>query len=459
MSRTELIERVGKLVPTERAGSRAEQRVLLLLWALGQAVQGQSRLQPWHVVAPQLTKLLDEFTNAENPEQEAAATFLALQKDGLWEVSDADGRPTVKSLNAVNPLAGMAESDHLLVLAERGLAAELAALLILRFFNPLPDALLSATGLAELMAGRVTDWLEPSVGDRFEKREAIFNRYGGQKVAGIGALRDGILNCFSKDNGPYRDGRIEGTDWIAYVGDGQVGDQTLTFGNKQLAGHQDALRPLRFWHKPVDGQFTFESWVVVAQWRQQWGRDRNGDRRKEFVWVLAPVPSPLRDEWPTELVAILEAERGVLHDDAEDVVPPDVMGSELTPAQKYRSLCRAARTTTERRRGQRTSLSLVERQLRSTAARAAVILRSQGTCENPDCLGHSSELTEKGEPILEVDHVNGLARSGEDEPEFMIALCPNCHALKTRGANRHELTRKLRARAKQVHAAFVAGVS
>ncbi|WP_345699882.1 HNH endonuclease signature motif containing protein [Kitasatospora terrestris] len=447
---------MGKLKPAERAGSTAQHRALLLLWTLGQATQGQSRLQPWQVIEPQLTELIKHFSDPADPQQVAAATFLALSQDRLWEVSGPAARPLVESLNATNPLAGMAEDDHLLLLNERGLAAELAALLILRFFNPLPETLLSATGLDQLMAGRVTAWLRPSVGDQFENRKAIASWFGGQDVAGIVQLRDGVLSCFSKDDGPYRDGRIEGTNWISYIGNGRDGDQKLTLGNKLLSTYQKSQRAFRFWHKPVNGPFNFESWAVVVQQRLQWGHDQNGNRRKEYVWVLAPVPSPLRDHWPPELIEILESERGVVHDDA-DFVPLDLMDQQLTEAQKYRSLCSAARRTAERREGQGSStLTTVERQLRSAAARQAVILRSQGACENPDCRGHWSERTATGAPILEVDHVNGLARTGQDEPEFMIALCPNCHALKTRGANQHALTQTLRTRAKELHAAFVA---
>ena len=38
-----------------------------------------------------------------------------------------------------------------------------------------------------------------------------------------------------------------------------------------------------------------------------------------------------------------------------------------------------------------------------------------------------------GDPVLEVDHIHDLALGGPDDPAQMIALCPNCHAVKTRG--------------------------
>jgi 5-methylcytosine-specific restriction enzyme A len=86
-------------------------------------------------------------------------------------------------------------------------------------------------------------------------------------------------------------------------------------------------------------------------------------------------------------------------------------------------------------RAERTTSDLV----RSRDARRAVLLRSGGRCENPRCAGDVQDRTVRGEPILEVDHVQDLALGGPDDPAQMIALCPNCHATKTRGRTREEL--------------------
>lgn len=70
---------------------------------------------------------------------------------------------------------------------------------------------------------------------------------------------------------------------------------------------------------------------------------------------------------------------------------------------------------------------------RSSLVRKAVLLRSSGQCENHACSGMPSDTTRAGEPILEVDHIVDLGLGGTDHPENAIALCPNCHAMKTRG--------------------------
>jgi 5-methylcytosine-specific restriction protein A len=86
-------------------------------------------------------------------------------------------------------------------------------------------------------------------------------------------------------------------------------------------------------------------------------------------------------------------------------------------------------------RAERITTSLI----RSKDARRAVLLRSRGRCENPCCAGDVQDRTDRGEPILEIDHVHDLALGGADHPAQMIALCPNCHAVKTRGRSREGL--------------------
>ena len=67
------------------------------------------------------------------------------------------------------------------------------------------------------------------------------------------------------------------------------------------------------------------------------------------------------------------------------------------------------------------------------------------------CTGDIKDRTDSGAPILEIDHIHDLALGGDDDPLQMIALCPNCHATKTRGTRRAELTPILLATARARH--------
>jgi 5-methylcytosine-specific restriction protein A len=124
-------------------------------------------------------------------------------------------------------------------------------------------------------------------------------------------------------------------------------------------------------------------------------------------------------------------------------------------AAEYRRLCARADvfwTGRDTTRVNRTSNDPV----RSADARRAVLLRSEGRCENPRCTGDIADLTDNGDPILEIDHIEDLAQGGPDNPVQMIALCPNCHAIKTRGRTREQLLGLLFAAAKQRHNALTA---
>ncbi|MEV6250561.1 HNH endonuclease signature motif containing protein [Streptomyces sp. NPDC051742] len=110
------------------------------------------------------------------------------------------------------------------------------------------------------------------------------------------------------------------------------------------------------------------------------------------------------------------------------------------PRSRYRELvARIERKEIPGQRAQRTSSV----PLRRESAKEAVLDRCGGLCENPGCSGTPRDVTDAGKPILEVDHVRPIAEGGRDHPEQMVALCPNCHAVKTRGSTRHELQQTL----------------
>ncbi len=114
----------------------------------------------------------------------------------------------------------------------------------------------------------------------------------------------------------------------------------------------------------------------------------------------------------------------------------------VVAAAQYEKWC-AAVERREAREGLRDGVRYRERTVRdpvrSGLARQAVLARCDGRCENPGCQGQPDDVTDRGKPLLEVDHVVELAAGGRDHPSRMVALCPNCHAVKTRGRTRHRL--------------------
>ena len=164
------------------------------------------------------------------------------------------------------------------------------------------------------------------------------------------------------------------------------------------------------------------------------------EARAAAVRVL--VDTYFLDADPTELLA----ELGLLAPAAAS--PAEASFAVLSAA--YKHLCSRADVFWRNRdtvRAQRTTSDPI----RSREARRAVLLRSGGRCENPRCAGDVQDRTDRGEPILEIDHIYDLALGGPDDPAQMIALCPNCHAIKTRGRARDELRPVLLEAARQKH--------
>ncbi|MEU6688147.1 HNH endonuclease signature motif containing protein [Streptomyces sp. NPDC046832] len=124
----------------------------------------------------------------------------------------------------------------------------------------------------------------------------------------------------------------------------------------------------------------------------------------------------------------------------------------LLTAAEYERGCTFVEEREAQTRGRRRT-GTTHRPIRSRTARYLVLSRSRGRCENPDCTGQPADVTDDDHPILEVDHVVDLTRGGRDHPSQMVALCPNCHAVKTRGRTREALRETLLRVAAERHAA------
>ena len=86
---------------------------------------------------------------------------------------------------------------------------------------------------------------------------------------------------------------------------------------------------------------------------------------------------------------------------------------------------------------------------RNPKIRAAVLQMAAGRCERCDQLGF---LTVSGTCYLETHHIVGVAESGPDSIDNVIAVCPNCHRQAHFAANRvqveNEFMRAIRRRRK-----------
>ncbi|MCO5968922.1 HNH endonuclease signature motif containing protein [Actinoallomurus soli] len=188
----------------------------------------------------------------------------------------------------------------------------------------------------------------------------------------------------------------------------------------------------------------------------------------EFVYALARRSGPARvrmidaiaarffDDFDESglLTAVGLYDEGVAADEA----PPRGSSDQETARGRspeaarsdYARLCELVARRETRTHGQRRT-RIAGDPIRIGVARRAVLLRSEGRCENPGCAKPAPDRNDRGEPLLEVDHVEQLADGGRDHPVQMIALCPDCHRVKTHGQSRHQLIPVLTQRARELH--------
>jgi 5-methylcytosine-specific restriction protein A len=274
----------------------------------------------------------------------------------------------------------------------------------------------------------------PRLGASFRDRTAIYDVYGGNKQAGIIRLPgDEFVSVFSDAEGPYADDPPTLAEPFGYRGEGLVGPHRVTVGgNALLEGARLSASPVRFWYRPRGEPFTFLTWVVALGRAWIVGIGGDGEPRPELEWQLEAVAGPTQAEWPPQVRESLG--------EANETVEDDPYVPEARPDATYAELVDRVEG-----RGQHRKPTGVMRTdyARSAAARRAALLRSHGQCESPSCTGMPAESNRRGEPILDVDHIKDLALGGDDHPRNMAALCPNCHACKTRGANAARWRREL----------------
>ncbi|WP_148311429.1 HNH endonuclease signature motif containing protein [Amycolatopsis japonica] len=306
---------------------------------------------------------------------------------------------------------------------------------------------LSRLGFASSTTTRV--W-PPLLGAEYSNRTAIRNAFGGNGVAGITTfLGGGALNIFSDEEGPYADEPPDALNPFEYRGEGREGNQKLLRGNLALDTARRNLEAVRYWYRPAGGTFKFTTWVAILSRTQVWSPDNNKKLRLEYAFQVMAVPGPELATWPDRVRKLID------DGDIKDTPPPQPPAKNATSSQRkktYQDYLRLIDKSSKAGRGGRKP-SKGTRNLypRSRAVRDAVLVRADGDCENDRCTGMPFDTAPGGKAILEVDHVDDLALSGLDHPSVMIALCPNCHAAKTRGANRAAIKRRFRDRAAELH--------
>jgi 5-methylcytosine-specific restriction protein A len=245
------------------------------------------------------------------------------------------------------------------------------------------------------------------IGAVYHRKTDIHGPFSGQAQGGVSTPADHpFVFLFTGDSGEaygYQDGfQLDGLFW--YTGEGQVGDMELARGNAAIAYHRDRGRSLLVFEYVERGKVRFVGEAECLGWHEEIRPDRNGTPRKALVFHLAFEAA---NDGPPPANPDPRAPAG-----------DEINLSHATKAQLRRiALASASESATLQERTRLVAL-------RSQAIKLYALRRAGGKCEG--CDSPAPFQTRKG-PYLEVHHLLRLADGGPDHPEWVIALCPNCH--------------------------------
>jgi 5-methylcytosine-specific restriction protein A len=262
------------------------------------------------------------------------------------------------------------------------------------------------------------DSLEFDVGETYNRKK-IHEQLGGNRYSGIAPCADyPLVLLFTGGAGEehgYKD-EFRG-DTFLYTGEGQVGDMEMTGGNEAIRRHQENGDELHLFEN------TDEAWQVVYVGQYEyadhfWERlpDTEGNMRDGVRFKLEPAGGSSVDLDTSNLDSLSNDE---LYERAK------VAGSPQTTAETTSSSTSSSRTTYSRS-------EVVKRYARRVA---------DGVCQG--CGEEAPFLNENGEPFLEVHHLYRRSDGGADDPDNVIALCPNCHRRVHYGQDGEEFNQEL----------------
>jgi 5-methylcytosine-specific restriction protein A len=245
------------------------------------------------------------------------------------------------------------------------------------------------------------------------KRSDLHKSYEGQRQGGISTpSRHNFILLFTGEQGKqygYKDGWTEDGIFL-YTGEGQVGNMMLVKGNRAILQHTEKGKDLHLFKYVGRGTVQYVGQMVCTGYQEPEAPDREGVPRKVLVFELTPVSTfsgttidesvEEEDHWIQPL-SILRAH---------------ALASSVT-----------ARNPVERKQAIR---------YRSDAIRVYVLKRAEGACEG--CGNQAPFTTIAGRPYLEPHHIRRLSDGGPDHPQWVAALCPNCHRRSHYGFDRDE---------------------
>ncbi|MGX5218677.1 HNH endonuclease [Pseudomonas segetis] len=262
-------------------------------------------------------------------------------------------------------------------------------------------------------------------------RKDLVATYGGQLQAGIWTPKEfAVIFIFSGDSGEsygYRDGWEDGV--FNYTGEGQVGHMQFKAGNKAIRDHRKNRKDLLLFKDLGKGKgVRYEGLFGCEDHHIATLPDKKGNDRDAIIFHLMPVSTGAGVAAQTLSLPIMAAKVGIAELRA---------AAYLAAAQPQ-----ASNSTAEAKRSW---------YKRSEDVKLYVLARSKGECEA--CNQPAPFNKKDGTPYLEPHHTMRLADEGPDHPEWVGAICPNCHRQIHSGQDGESLNLKLQNYLKHLEAA------
>lgn len=263
----------------------------------------------------------------------------------------------------------------------------------------------------------------------YDRKTEIHGPFGGSHQSGIASSSTHpAIFIFTGEAGEqhgYLDDWLD-DDTFLYTGEGQKGPMTLTKGNLAIAEHVKTGKSLYLFQSLAKGKgHRFDGEFVCEGFLQSEQADKDGDLRSTIAFRLSRVEA--------------------LADDALNHLPPEHIELPLEP--DLTAARDAALAVTQRAPQISPSLSKRTIYQRSRMVAHYVIMRSKGVCES--CSTNAPFLKVDGKPYLEPHHINRVSDGGLDHPQFVAAICPNCHREIHSGVNGERKNLELAAKIKK----------
>lgn len=254
--------------------------------------------------------------------------------------------------------------------------------------------------------------LDFTIGQSYH-RKSLHGIYGGGLYKGISTPADyPVVFLFTGEGGEeygYED-RFLPNDHFLYTGEGTEGDMEWNHANTAIRDHQaSGTRLMLFENGDRAWEVTYLGEYEYVDHRVDTLPDANGNRRDAFRFELAPLGGAQVDIERANSLSLNE-----LYDKAKASAPTS---NAETTSQSGRTYRRSA---------------VVKKFARREAA---------GVCQG--CGEDAPFEDENGEPYLEVHHLYRRSDGGADDPDNVIALCPNCHRRVHHGRDGDEFNRGL----------------